>query len=223
MLEIRRSIGMMGPAPHGLMEEIRAYVDDPRVLRAIASVPRELFVPAVEQSRAWANEALPIGDGQTISQPLVVARMLAALDVHPGDRVLDVGTGSGWHAALLARLGAEVWSVERHARLAETARRALAAAGVEGVTVVVADGTRGLPEHAPFQAINVAAAAPEDVPAALMEQLAPGGRLVAPVGTVDQRLVLVERTPEGLVRSPLEPVRFVPLVPNGPTGAGGAR
>jgi protein-L-isoaspartate(D-aspartate) O-methyltransferase len=205
----------MGLAPRGLMEELRAHVDDPRVLEAIASVPRELFVPPAEHGRAWANEALPIGEGQTISQPLVVARMLAALDVQPGERVLDVGTGSGWHAALLARLGGEVWSIERRASLAETARRALAEAGIGGVTVVVGDGTRGLPHHAPFDAINVAAAAADSVPPALEQQLALGGRLVAPVGTAEQRLVLVHRGPRAFERFALEAVRFVPLVPNG--------
>jgi protein-L-isoaspartate(D-aspartate) O-methyltransferase len=214
------SIGVMGLAPHGLIEALRAHVEDPRVLEAISSIPRELFVPRAEHDRAWANEALPIGEGQTISQPLVVARMLAALDVQPGDRVLDVGTGSGWHAALLARLGGRVWSVERRAALAESARRALAAADIAGVTVVVGDGTRGLPDHAPFDAINVAAAAPDAVPPALEDQLAPGGRLVAPVGTLEQRLVLVQRGRRGIERWPLEAVRFVPLVPNGSGGTG---
>jgi protein-L-isoaspartate(D-aspartate) O-methyltransferase len=203
---------LMGSAPPGLLAALREHVSDPRVLAAIDAVPRELFVPPAERRRAWDNEPLPIGRGQTISQPLVVARMLAALDVHPGDRVLDVGTGSGWHAALLAWLGGDVWSVERHAPLAAAATAALEAAGVERVRVVVGDGTLGLPEHAPFDAINVAAAAPRDIPAALEDQLAPGGRLVVPVGTHEQRLVLVRRTRAGFERVGLEAVRFVPLV-----------
>jgi|SRR5579884_1596607 len=206
----------MDPAASRLIELLRRHVNDERVLAAIAEVSRAPFVDESVRGRAWENEPLPIGEGQTVSQPLVVARMLAILDVRPSDRVLDVGTGSGWHAALLARLGGRVWSIERHAALAAAAREALARAGVEGVEVVHGDGSLGLAEHAPYDAINVAAASDEGVPPALEDQLAAGGRLVVPVGGDEQRLVVVERTAAGeLRRHALEPVRFVPLVPDG--------
>ncbi len=191
---------------------------DERVLAAIAAVPREAFVPAEHRSAAYENRPLPVAAGQTISQPLVVAVMCALLDVRPGDRVLDVGTGTGWHAALLCALGADVWSVERHPELSLRAAASLRAAGVERVRLVIGDGSRGLPDVAPFDAINVAAAAAEDVPPALVEQLAPGGRLVVPVGRDDgQRLVVVRRDAAGAVtRTDHGGVRFVPLVPDGP-------
>src|SRR3954452_13485248 len=134
-------------------------VADRRVLDAVRSVPRDLFVPESLRGEAWDNVPLPIGAGQTISQPLVVARMCELLELTPTDRVLDVGTGSGYHAALLAYLARHVWSIERHAELTEHARASLSAAGVANVTLVVGDGSRGLPEQAPFDAINVAAAA----------------------------------------------------------------
>ena len=137
--------------------------------------------------------------------------MCELLDLEGSETVLDVGTGSGYHAALLAYLGDHVWSVERHAVLSEQARGNLAAAGVENVTLVVGDGTRGLPEQAPFDAINVAAAG-DAIPSALEEQLADGGRLVVPVQDGDQRLFVVHRTREGLTRTGLERVRFVPLI-----------
>ena len=193
-----------------LLAGLAPDIADERVLAAIAAVPRDRFVPRSQRSRAWADEALPIGGGQTISQPRVVATMCALLGLEPGERVLDVGTGSGYHAAVLAALGARVISIERDPRLSERAARSLAAAGVEGVTLVVGDGSRGHPEQAPYDAINVAAAARGRVPAALEEQLAPGGRLVAPV---DDRLVVVRRTGgEGFTRADAGGVRFVPLV-----------
>jgi protein-L-isoaspartate(D-aspartate) O-methyltransferase len=183
------------------------------VLGVIASTPRDRFVPLSERSRAYENVALPIACGQTISQPLVVARMLETLQLQPEDGVLDIGTGSGYHAVLLARLVRHVWTIERHPRLSAAAQDAAASLGVDNITFEVGDGYRGLPEQAPFDAINVAAAAGESVAETLERQLAPGGRLVMPIGESDQHLMLSRRTPDGILRFKLEPVRFVPLVP----------
>jgi protein-L-isoaspartate(D-aspartate) O-methyltransferase len=198
--------------PEQLLATIRPYVADERVLAAIGAVPRERFVPPELAAEAWDNVPLPIGAGQTISQPLVVARMLQLLELHGHERILDVGTGSGYHAALLARLGAHVWSVERHPALSEQAGRNLEAAKIFNVTLVLGDGGRGLPETAPFDAINVAAAAGDHIPQALEDQLGVGARLVVPVETGDQRLFVVHRTARGFERKGLERVRFVPLV-----------
>jgi protein-L-isoaspartate(D-aspartate) O-methyltransferase len=198
--------------PDALVAELRPHVHDERVLRAMRAVPRERFVPAELADEAWDNKALPIGAGQTISQPLVVARMCELLELRGDERVLDVGTGSGYHAALLARLASHVWSIERHAALSSQAARNLAAAGVSNVTLSVGDGARGLPSEAPFDAINVAAAAGMHVPPALEDQLAADGRLVAPVQNGDQRLVVVHRVGDDFTRTSLERVRFVPLV-----------
>jgi protein-L-isoaspartate(D-aspartate) O-methyltransferase len=195
-----------------LAERLRPAVADERVLAAIASVPRERFVPESERHRAYENVALPIPCGQTISQPLVVARMLEMLDLRPSDRVLDVGTGSGYHAALLAKLAAHVWTIERHAKLSARAQSAIEELGIGNVTFRVGDGWEGLPEEAPFDAINVAAATGDSPPASLEQQLAVGGRLVAPVGAADQRLIRTRRTEQGFERARLEAVRFVPLV-----------
>jgi len=194
-----------------LAARLRRFVADDRVLRAIAEVPRDVFVPRSWRWAAWRNRALPLDFGQTISQPLVVARMCELLDLRPEDRILDVGTGSGYHAAVLARLGAHVWSIERHPELSERAAASLAQAGVENVTLLVGDGRAGHPEAAPYDAVNVAASG--DVPAALELQLAPGGRLVAPVGSgEEQRLTLLLREGDETKRTAFEPVRFVPLV-----------
>jgi protein-L-isoaspartate(D-aspartate) O-methyltransferase len=202
-------------------EERRLMVDrqlrardivDRRVLEAMERVPRELFVPQELRARAYEDAALPIGEGQTISQPYMVARICETLSLTAAERVLDVGTGSGYQAAVLAELGAEVDTIERLPSLAEQASRNLASAGYDSVTVHVGDGTLGLPERAPFAGIAVAAAAP-DVPPALYEQLEPRGRMVIPVGGLHgQRLELVIKSPEGpaVVRS--VPCRFVPLV-----------
>jgi protein-L-isoaspartate(D-aspartate) O-methyltransferase len=204
--------GELAAARRRLVERLRGRIRDERVLAALVAVPRELFVPAGERERAYANTPLPIGHGQTISQPLVVAHMCELLELRPTDRVLDVGTGSGYHAAVLARLSASVCGVERDPDLAAAAAANLAAAGIDNVTVVVGDGRHGLAEHAPFDGINVAAAAARAVPRALEEQLAPGGRLVAPVqGVLGQRLIFVRRTAAGFERIRLDPVRFVTL------------
>jgi protein-L-isoaspartate(D-aspartate) O-methyltransferase len=198
-----------------LAERLRPAIGDERALAAIASLPRERFVPESERERAYDNVALPIACGQTISQPLVVARMLETLQLRPTDRVLDVGTGSGYHAALLALLSEHVYTIERHAELSELAAAAMAGLGIDNVTFFVGDGSVGLPSEAPFDAINVAAATGESVPSVLEAQLALGGRMVVPIGGAAQHLVLTRRTAEGFARSRLEPVRFVPLVQGG--------
>jgi protein-L-isoaspartate(D-aspartate) O-methyltransferase len=191
---------------------LRPTIGDERVLAAVASIPRERFVPADQQDRAYANVALPIGSGQTISQPLVVARMLEALKLKPTDRVLDVGTGSGYHAALLSLLAAHVYTIERHRALSATAEQAIRDLGIDNVTFVVGDGWEGLPSAAPFDAINVAAATGDAEPYALERQLADGGRLVAPVGSKEQHLLLTQRSGDRLTRWQLEAVQFVPLI-----------
>ncbi|MDQ1741605.1 MAG: protein-L-isoaspartate(D-aspartate) O-methyltransferase, partial [Pseudonocardiales bacterium] len=174
-MRTRRSRRSEGPEER-LLSELRPHVDDPRVLAAIRDVPRDRFVPERRRAQAWDNVALPIGSGQTISQPLVVARMCELLALDGRERVLDVGTGSGYHAAVLARLVAHVWSIELHPRLSEGAAVSLAAAGATNVTLLVGDGSLGHPAAAPYDAINVAAAMNDDVPPALPEQLVPGGR-----------------------------------------------
>jgi protein-L-isoaspartate(D-aspartate) O-methyltransferase len=187
-------------------------VEDQRVLDAIGRVPRELFVPQRLRRRAYDDAALPIGQGQTISQPYMVARIVEALALRGDERVLDVGTGSGYQAAVLAELAGEVDTIERIPALAEQAQENLRAAGYEAVTVHVGDGSRGLPARAPFGGIAVAAAAPE-LPPALYEQLEERGRLVVPVGRRGlQRLQVVVRSPEGPAVLRSVPCRFVPLL-----------
>jgi protein-L-isoaspartate(D-aspartate) O-methyltransferase len=198
-----------------LAQRLRVAVEDERVLAAIASIPRERFVPDTERARAYENVALPIARGQTISQPLVVARMLEALAPAPGDRVLDVGTGSGYHAALLALLADRVWTIERHPELAARAQETIRGLGLENVEFVVGDGWTGLPDLAPFDAINVAASTGDRLPEALEQQLAVDGRMVAPVGEGRQHLMLTRRAKDGFTREQLEAVRFVPLVREG--------
>ena len=194
-------------------EQLRGRdIVDERVLDAMERVPRELFVPEDLRKRAFDDVALPIGAGQTISQPYMVARIAEELGLDGDERVLDVGTGSGYQAAVLAELGEEVHTIERISELAEQARATLAAAGYGQVEVHLGDGSRGLPEHAPFDAVAVAAAAPS-FPTALYEQLTQGGRLVVPVGgRRGQRLEVIVRTPEGPAVLRSVPCRFVPLV-----------
>jgi protein-L-isoaspartate(D-aspartate) O-methyltransferase len=190
-------------------------IHDERVLAAMEKVPRELFVPDELRELAYEDAALPIGWGQTVSQPYIVALICQELALRGDERVLDVGTGSGYQAAVLAELAHEVHSIERLPELAERARVALTAGGYDRVTVHIGDGTLGLPEHAPYGGIAVAAAAP-DVPMALWEQLASGARLVLPLGRRrSQRLCVIERTPEGPRLLEQVPVRFVPLVGEG--------
>jgi protein-L-isoaspartate(D-aspartate) O-methyltransferase len=178
-------------------------------------VPRELFVPKGERHRAYADAALPIGHGQTISQPYMVARIAEALGLAGGEKVLDVGTGSGYQAAVLAELAGEVHTVERIPELAEQARLNLAEAGYDQVHVHVGDGSVGLSDEAPFTAIAVAAAAP-GLPQRLYEQLEPRGRLAVPVGgRWGQRLEVIVRSPEGPAIVHSVPCRFVPLVGEG--------
>ncbi len=187
-------------------------VRDEAVLRAIGAVPRHLFVPAALRPRAYDDVALPIGNGQTISQPSTQARCLASLRLLKTDRVLEVGTGSGYQTALLAHLAAQVFSIERVGRLAEEARAALKAAGVDNVSLLLGDGTLGWRDYAPYDAMVVAAASPE-VPGPLVEQLAPTGRILLPLGDRDaQVLTLVTRAGANLIERPLAGARFVPLL-----------
>jgi protein-L-isoaspartate(D-aspartate) O-methyltransferase len=191
-------------------------IEDERVLEAMGRVPRELFVPEEFRNRAYDDAALPIGADQTISQPYMVARICAELKLGGDERVLDIGTGSGYQAAVLAELAQDVHSLERIPELAERARTSLEDAGYgERVHVHVADGTRGLPEHAPFGGIAVAAAAAWPPPA-LLEQLELGARLVIPVGSPYQQVLRVFlQTPEGAADVAVVPCRFVPLVADG--------
>jgi protein-L-isoaspartate(D-aspartate) O-methyltransferase len=191
---------------------LRASVRDERVLAAMAAVRREAFVPEQLRSRAYDDGALPIGEGQTISQPLMVALMLEALSLKPGDHVLDVGTGSGYQAAVLAHLAREVTSVERISALTERAAAVLATLGIINVHVCAAGERLGLAERAPYDAIVVGAGAPH-VPRALIDQLADGGRLVVPVGDLrKQQLLRVAKTPHGVELARLGPCAFVPLI-----------
>lgn len=190
----------------------RRGITDERVLAALRTVPREAFVPVELARHAYDDAALPIGEGQTISQPFIVATMCELLELEGGEQVLDVGTGSGYAAAVLDVLAGRVVSIERIPVLAARARRALELTGHGGVEVRIADGSLGAPDRAPFDAISVAAAT-DHVPPALYEQLAPGGRIVLPLGgRGEQRLVRIERTVDGLVERSSVACRFVPLV-----------
>ena len=198
-----------------LIDEVGRGVRDRRVLAALAAVPRDVFVPENLRELAWENSALPIGEGQTISQPYVVARMCELLALRGDEIALDVGTGSGYHAAVLARLVERVISIERFPSLSRTAGAALEAAGVRNVTLVVGDGSAGYEAEAPYDAINVAAGSAHGVPPALAEQLADGGRMVLPIDGGSQRLLVVHRHGGSLMQEHHDPVRFVPLVAGG--------
>jgi protein-L-isoaspartate(D-aspartate) O-methyltransferase len=188
-------------------------ISDQAVLRAMDDVPREHFVTAELTDSAYADQALPIACGQTISQPYVVAYMTEQLDVEPQHRVLEVGTGSGYQAAILSRLAREVVSIERYRTLADTARERLQTLGYSNVTVIAGDGFAGVPEQAPFDRVIVTAAA-EEVPDALVEQLGEGGKMVLPLGPRNgtQHIVKLSKTAGGLTRQTLIAVRFVPLL-----------
>jgi len=192
----------------------RRGIADQAVLKAMDEVPREQFVEAGMIDSAYADQALPIACGQTISQPYVVAYMTEQLGVKPQHRVLEVGTGSGYQAAVLSWLAREVISIERYRTLAETARERLAALGYDNVEVIVGDGFSGAPDHAPFDRIIVTAAA-EAIPQALVDQLAEGGVMLLPLGPHDgsQHIVKLTKTKTGVERETLIPVRFVPLLP----------
>jgi protein-L-isoaspartate(D-aspartate) O-methyltransferase len=196
-----------------VVELRRQGIRDERVLEAIGRVPRDRFLPEASHDQAWANVALPIGAGQTISQPYVVALMTSALELSGRERVLEVGTGSGYQAAILAELAAEVMTIERHTSLAAAARALLQELGYGNVHVVVGDGTGGWPAGAPYDRIIVTAGAPR-VPPPLLEQLSSdSGRLVIPVGQPqDQVLLSVVRQGDRTTEQPLGPVRFVPLI-----------
>ena len=199
-------------------EQIRARgVKNELVLRAMERVPRHQFVPAALQSQAYGDHPLPIGQGQTISQPYIVALMTELLELKGGEKVLEIGTGSGYQAAVLAEITTNVYTIELLRPLYEEAARRLKAFGFTADRVRLGDGYQGLAEQAPFDAIMVTAA-PEQIPPALMKQLRPGGRMVLPVGPVGetQRLIVVEKNQEGKVRTrDVLPVRFVPLIDGG--------
>ncbi|MEL6235305.1 MAG: protein-L-isoaspartate(D-aspartate) O-methyltransferase [Pseudomonadota bacterium] len=190
-----------------------AGVTDPRVLAAMEATPRAAFMVRSFRERAYEDVPFPIACGQTISQPSIVGIMTQALRVQPRSKVLEIGTGSGYQSAILARLARRIYTVERHRHLAESGRAVLLSLGCSNVTVICGDGTLGLPHQAPFDRIIVTAAA-EDAPGPLLDQLRPGGIMVLPVGQTDrvQKLIRVERTEAGLEYTELADVRFVPLI-----------
>ncbi len=195
-----------------VLEQIeRRGVKDKNVLEAMKKVPRHLFVPEEYLNEAYEDYPLPIGEGQTISQPYIVAKMTELLEVKKGEKVLEIGTGSGYQAAILAEIGAKVYTIEILPKLAEKAKKTLSNLGYENVTVLVGDGFKGYIQEAPYDKIIVTAA-PEKIPEPLIEQLKIGGKLVIPVGKYDQELKLVSKREEGVVVESVLPVRFVPMV-----------
>lgn len=193
-----------------MVELLRSYyrIHDERVLAVMEQVPRHLFIPEpLRGADAYGDHPCPVGHGQTISQPYIVATMTEALDVQPGEKVLEIGTGSGYQAAVLAGLGAKVFSIERIPELAEHARKLLG----DSVHLRCGDGYAGWPEEAPFDAI-IGTCAPEEIPPALIDQLAEGGRMILPVGTWTQRLVILRKQNGKIIQTDDLPVRFVPMV-----------
>ncbi len=187
-------------------------IEDERVLEAMGAVPREAFVPPRMRHRAYADSALPIGEEQTISQPWIVAAISQAMELSGTERVLEIGTGSGYSAAVLSQLAAEVVSVERYESLSRAAREVLAQLGIANVELLVGDGSRGVPERAPFDAIAVHATAPA-APPALIDQLADGGRLVLPIAMKEaDMLTVLRRRGEEVEAKAIGPCRFVPLI-----------
>jgi protein-L-isoaspartate(D-aspartate) O-methyltransferase len=192
-------------------DQIRARgIESPAVLTAMRKVPRHRFVPAEVTHMAYNDHAVPIGSGQTISQPYIVAYMTEAAEISPNDRVLEIGTGSGYQAAVLGEVAREVYTIEIIPELAERAHRTLAELGYTNVHAKTGNGYLGWPERAPFDAILVTAA-PDQVPQALVDQLAPGGRMVIPVGKIVQNMMIIEKTQKGVVERRTIPVRFVPM------------
>jgi protein-L-isoaspartate(D-aspartate) O-methyltransferase len=202
----------LAAARRRMVEEIKARgVTDPDVLAAVASVPRHLFVPPGERRRAYADQPLPIGGGQTISQPYIVALMTSLLQIHPGERILEVGTGSGYQAAVLSRLAGEVYSIEILAPLGRRAQATLGELGYRNVHLRIGDGFKGWPAAAPFDGIIVTAA-PQRIPEPLIGQLKTGGKMVIPVGnTFQDLLVLTKRADGGFDTTKVMPVLFVPM------------
>ena len=213
MVEPGAEPGLLQKKLRLLMELRRAGISDPRVLGAIEKTPREQFVPPSFADQAYENVALPIDAGQTISQPYVVALMTEALLVGDRHNVIEIGTGSGYQTAILARLARRVFTIERHRELLRGAERRLDGLGLRNIVYQFGDGTKGWPEQLPYDRVIVTAAAAQ-IPAILVDGLAPGGVLVAPVGADhhDQQLKRIRRTESGFVHEDLGPVRFVPLV-----------
>ena len=206
--------GIVAEKRQHLIEDLRtAGIHDEKVLQAMAEIPREQFLDRTFAGRAYEDSALPIGEGQTISQPFTVAFQTQILDLKPNEKVLEIGTGSGYQTAILAHLGLKIFTIERHIALLETARKRLEALGFDRVLSRAGDGTRGWPEYAPFDAILVTAGAP-DVPESLTKQLSPnGGRMVIPVGDKQrQRMYLIRRDGEELSGEELSDFSFVPLI-----------
>jgi protein-L-isoaspartate(D-aspartate) O-methyltransferase len=192
-------------------QQLRARgIEAPAVLEAMRKIPRHRFVPPAVRHLAYVDHPLPIGSGQTISQPYIVAYMTEAADISPDEKVLEIGTGSGYQAAVLGEIAREVYTIEIIPELAERAQKTLAELGYANVHAKTGDGYLGWPEHAPFDAI-VVTAAPEQVPQALVDQLALGGRMVIPVGATIQHMMIIEKTPKGVVERRTIPVRFVPM------------
>lgn len=197
-----------------MVDVLRAYkIRDQRVLDAMGKVRRHVFIPETQRalSNPYGDHPCPIGHGQTISQPYIVAYMTEQMELREGEKVLEIGTGSGYQAAVLAEMGAKVYSIEIVPELAEHARAVLAAEGYGEVSVLTGDGYKGWPDHAPFDVIIVTCA-PEEVPEALVNQLREGGRMIVPVGKYSQRLVILRKEKGSVRRENDLPVRFVPMV-----------